>query len=186
MLNSFYDKFIFTNGLQYRQNNFYFVNLPFVMLPVDALAAVAELEDKRLNMSMYYSVKGAIMEDVKKKFQIDFGVEGEKGLEFMESYFMASGWGQLERTDLDFGASRCLISVINSPIAKACRGAKRPVDTILRGFIAGIFSIYFRRDVECIEVKCSALGEDHCDFVVKPLEEFNFENPLTRDQLRVE
>lgn len=186
MLNSFYDKFIFTNSLQYRHNNFFLVNLPFVMLPVDALAAIASKEDKEANCSIYYAVKASIIEDVKKNLQLDFGVGGEKALEFMQSYLIASGWGDIQRTDIDFENARCLVSVTNSPIAQACKQAKAPADTILRGFLAGIFSIYFSRKVECIEVKCASLGDAHCDFVVKPLEEFNFENPLTRGQLRVE
>ncbi len=186
MLNTFYDKFIFTNSLQYRHNNFFLVNLPFVMLPVDVLSVIAVKEDKGLNLSLYRSAKEAIIQDVHKSFRLDFGVEGEKGLEFMESYFMASGWGQLQRTDINYEHARCLISVSNSPVAQACKGAKAPVDTLLRGFLAGIFSVYFRRSVECIEVKCSALGEAHCDFVVKPLEEFDFSNHLTASQLAVE
>ncbi|VVC00001.1 V4R domain protein [uncultured archaeon] len=186
MLNSFYDKFIFTNGLKFRHGNFFLINLPFVMLPVDALASIAEKGDKSLDLAIYSSVKASIIGDVKNQFRIDFGIEGEKGLEFMEAYFSASGWGEIEKTDLDFGNARCLVSVLNSPVAQNCKGVKRPVDSFLRGFLAGIFSVYFRREVDCIESKCSATGDAHCEFVVKPASEFNFENPLTRDQLKTE
>jgi len=186
MLNSFYDKFVFTNGLQFRHSNFFLINLPFVMLPVDVLAAIAEKEDKALNLSVYYSVKAAISGDVRDRFKIDFGVEGEKGLAFMESYISASGWGQIDRTDLDFENARALVSVTDSPVAAACKNVKAPVDAFMRGFLAGLFTVYFGRNVECIESKCAALGESHCDFVIKPIEEFNFENLLTRAQLKID
>lgn len=186
LLNSFYDKFVFTNALQYRNNNFFLVNLPFVILPVDVLSFIASKEDSNLNYSLYSAVKQAVIANMKKSFEVDFGLEGEKGLSFMEAYLSASGWGRIERTDLDFEKGRCLVSVTNSPIASNCNKARAPVDTLLRGLLAGLYSIYFNREVECLETRCSALGEQHCDFVIKTLEEFDFTNPLTRSQLRVE
>ncbi|MFH1391660.1 MAG: V4R domain-containing protein [Candidatus Diapherotrites archaeon] len=186
MLNSFYDKFIFTNGLKYKHNNFYLINLPFVILPVDVLIGIAEVNDSKLNKEIYYAIKNSIKGSLNKEFQIDFGISGDKGLEFMETYFTASGWGKLQRTNLDFEKNRALISVENSPVAINSTKAKLHADSFIRGFLAGIFSIYFKKDVECVEVKCKALGETHCDFIVKPIEEFNFEKKLVREQLKVE
>ncbi|MBI4210392.1 MAG: hypothetical protein HY544_02705 [Candidatus Diapherotrites archaeon] len=185
MLNSFYDKFIFTNGIQYTHSNFYLVNMPFVMLPADLLAGIAAAEDGAANRHMYKAIKEAVRQNVRKDFQIDFGVEGEKGLEFMQAYFIASGWGQMEFNDINSEKGHALISVANSPVAANCKNAKAPVDTVLRGILAGIFSTHFRKDVECVEVKCAALNAQQCDFIVKPLAEFDFGNPNTRAQLEV-
>ncbi len=185
MLNSFFDKFIFTSALKYSHNNFYLINMPFFIMPVDIIAGIAQKENQQLNLELYYAVKEAVKSSVRKDFQVDFGIQGEKGLEFMEAFFTASGWGKLERTDMDKEKCQALVSVTSSPIASACRNAKAPVDTFMRGVLAGILSIYFKKDVECVEVKCAALSAQQCDFVIKPLAEFNFENPYTRTQLRV-
>jgi len=155
-------------------------------MPIDALVGIAERNDADLNKEIYYSVKDSIKGTLKKEFQVDFGVSGDKGIEFMETYFTASGWGKLQRTNLDFEKQHALVSVDNSPVALNCTKAKLPVDSFLRGFLAGIFSIYFKKNVECVEVKCKALGENYCDFIIKPLEEFNFEKKLVRKQLKVE
>ena len=186
MLNSFFDKFIFTNSLKYSHNNFFLVNLPFVILPVEALVAIAERNDASLNHELYSSVKEAVMGSIKKQFRLDFGVQGDEGLEFMQTFFSASGWGDIQRTDLDFGKSRALVSVKNSPVAMNAKKARFPADTFLRGFLAGIFSIYFRKDVECVETRCFALNSQQCDFVIKPLADLNFDNKFTRRQLKVE
>lgn len=186
MFNSFYDKFVFTNGLKYKHNNLFLLNLPFVILPTDALVSIAKQGNADTNREIYYAVKSSIKGALKKEFQIDFGVQGERGLEFMEAYFTASGWGKLSRTDLDFEKKHALVSVMNSAVANNSGKSKLPVDTFLRGFLAGIFTIYFKQDVDCVETHCEAVSGNRCNFVIKPLSEFNFENKLTRGQLNVE
>ncbi|MCR4369171.1 MAG: hypothetical protein NUV67_04670 [archaeon] len=185
MLNSFYDKFIFTSGLKYQHNNFYLLNLPFVIMPVQALAAIAEQNDAKLGKQIYYAVKDAVRAGMKKEFSVDFGVQGDKGLEFMETFFSASGWGKVQRTNMDVSQTRALVTVTNSPVAMEAKKAKMPVDTFIRGFLAGIFSNYFKTDVECVEVKCLALGEKECDFVVKPAKDFDFSKKAVKEQLDV-
>src|SRR3989344_2341397 len=180
MLNSFFDKFIFTSTLTYKHNNFFLVNMPFVILPAQVLARIAEKGDKDLNNELYFAVKDSLKTSLRKELQIDFGVEGDKGLEFMEAFFTASGWGKLERADLDFEKAHAIVSVSNSIVAAQCQGVKAPVDTFLRGFLAGIFSTYFKKDVDCVETKCASQNSQSCDFVIKPLAEFNFENAATR------
>ncbi len=186
MLNSFYDKFIFTNGLQYSHNNFFLLNMPFAILPIDVLVGIAEKDDKDLNLKLYYAIRESVKNAVSKDFRIDFGVQGEKGLDFMQAYLTASGWGKIERNDLDTEKGHALVIVTSSPVAAECRNAKAPVDTFLRGMLAGIFSTYFKRDVECVEVSCAALRANRCEFIVKPLAEFDFSRKITREQLRVE
>lgn len=185
MLNSFYDKFIFTSGLKYKQNNFFLLNLPFVILPIDVLASIADKNDSELNRKIYYSVKDAIKTDLNKSFQINFGVHGDKGIDFMETFFTASGWGKIQRTNLNIEKKQALVTVSNSPVAQHCKKAKVPVDCFLRGFLAGIFSIYFKKDVDCVEVNCLAIGDNNCNFIIKPLKEFKFDKKLVRDQLDV-
>lgn len=161
------------------------LNLPFVILPIDVLASIADKNDSELNRKIYYSVKDAIKTDLNKNFQINFGVHGDKGIDFMETFFTASGWGKLQRTDLDFEKKQALVTVSNSPVAQHCKKAKVPVDCFLRGFLAGIFSIYFKKDVDCVEVNCLAIGDNNCNFIIKPLKEFKFDKKLVRDQLDV-
>ncbi|HIH09606.1 MAG TPA: hypothetical protein HA254_02945 [Candidatus Diapherotrites archaeon] len=184
MLNSFYDKFIFTNALHYTHNNFYLINMPFAIIPIDVIAGICQKEDRETNLQIYYSVKEAVKTSVRKDFKIDFGLEGEKGLEFMEAFITASGWGKIEKSDISMEKAHALVSASNSAVAARVRDAKMPVDTLLRAILAGIYSIYFKRDVDCVEVKCTALNCQQCDFVIKPAGEFNFDNPITRSQLR--
>jgi len=156
------------------------------MIPSHVLAGIAKKEDKELDLDIYYAIKESIKGSVRELFQVDFGIEGEKGLDFMEDYFTASGWGNIRRVDLNMEKKHALVSVSNSAVASNILAAVYPVDTFLRGFLAGVLSIYFKKDVDCVETKCLAIHATQCNFVIKPLEEFNFENEFTRRQLRVE
>jgi len=96
------------------------------MLPSDILSAIAQKEDKELNLQLYYSVKDAVKTAVKNDFQVDFGVQGERGLDFMQTFFSASGWGKIERTDLEPEKAHALVSVSNSVIGCSCKNMKMP------------------------------------------------------------
>ena len=44
--------------------------------------------------------------------------------------------------------------------------SKSSVCTLTAGVIAGMFSYIFGKQVDCVEVKCRAKGEDYCAFEV--------------------
>lgn len=187
MLNSFYDKFIFTGGLKYMHNNFYLINIPFVILPTELIASLAARQNQEADLDIYYCTKEATRTRMLKQFDIDFGLEGHKAMHLVGEFFSASGWGSIEVIDQDIAKKRAIVVVKDSPVAGALRGKARfPVDHLLRGVFAGLFSHIFSADVECVETKCSALNEPCCEFVVKEAHEFDFEKTEVRRQIRVE
>ena len=186
MLNSFLDKFIFTNTLSYKHHNFFLATLPFVIIPTDFVAHIIRADNPGLNVELYYSIKGGVLMSLKKEFAAEFGISGEKGLEFLETFFSACGWGDLQRKQLDPDKKHAIVSVENSPMPPRCPKAKFPVDLLTRAYLAVIYSVYFRSPVECVEAQCAISGSNTCEFVIKPLEDFNFENKVTRMQLKVE
>ena len=57
MLNTFFDKYIFTNGLRYTHYNFFLMNVPFAVVPVDVLVGLAKIEDLEANRQVYAALK---------------------------------------------------------------------------------------------------------------------------------
>lgn len=187
MLNPFFDKFIFTNSLRYVHNNFYLVNIPFLIVPAELLVGLVRREDAELNKDLYYSAKEATRANLIRQFDLDFGLQGEKELSLVEQFFTASGWGGIKRIDLDTAQQRAIVNVSDSPVAAAFKGkASHAVDHFLRGILAGIFSNLFKTDVDCVETECIALNHKECIFIIKPLHDFDFSKKETRRQLRVE
>lgn len=184
MLNSFFDKYIFTNNLKYTHNNFYLVNIPFLIAPVKVLISIVEAGDVELHRRVYNVVKKNVKSGLTRQFDIDFRLNREKALELMMAFFTASGWGKVQTIDSDFNAKRAILLVESSPFAEALKGkVSWPVDVMLRGIFAGIYSNAFGVDVDCVESECAALGGQACKFIIKPQSEFDLSTKEVRDQL---
>ena len=106
---------------------------------------------------------------------------------FLEKYFSASGWGLVKHLNINLSKAEALVSVSNNPFTPYLRGkVTKPIDHLHRGIIAGIFSKAFQKDVDCVEVHCSALGHRECEFVVKQQKNFKLESKNVRRQLEIE
>ncbi len=141
LLNNFFDKFIFTNGLKYKHNNFFLLNIPFLIVPREILSSISAQKNPELHRVIYSSVKEGVRDKLAKQFNLDFGLKGEKSLHLLEQFFTASGWGLVENVDVDLEKKQAIVSVKNSPIAAELRGkVDWEVDHFLRGILAGIFS----------------------------------------------
>ena len=45
---------------------------------------------------------------------------------------------------------------------------KKPNCRFIRGYLNGIYSRYFNKEVEVIETMCIAKGDPYCRFIVRP------------------
>ncbi len=185
MLNPFFDKYIFTGGLKYQHHNFFLMKIPFALLPSTLLSFEKLANDSDFNKKFYYGVKESMIKSVRGEFGIDFKLEGEAGLLLFEQFFSASGFGLVSLGDLDKKNSRAIIVVNNSPIADALNGVNVPVDHFLRGVFAGVLTVFFDKQVDCVESDCAALNQQRCNFVIKENHEFDFSNQLVRQQIKV-
>ncbi|MAG22285.1 MAG: hypothetical protein CL943_03205 [Candidatus Diapherotrites archaeon] len=187
MLNTFYDKFIFTNGLKYKNNNFYLLNMPFVIAPSELFIGLLEVDDEDFKRKLYYATKDSVRKHLIKEFDLDFGFKGAKLVTFLETYFVASGWGKIQTVDLNMGGKKAIVKVRNNPFSSHLhKKVSRPCDHFIRGILAGVFSRVFNAKVDCVEVHCAALGEQDCEFIIKKQGEFNLENKHVRRQLELD
>ncbi len=187
MLNRFYDKFIYANSLKYKHNNFFLVNLPFLVCPVQLLSGLLETNDPEFEKKLYASIKKSVSEQLIPAFGTGFGFRGKKMVVFLEQYFTASGWGTIKNVDLDFDAKKAIVRVSNNPISSNLNPkVKAPADHILRGIFAGLFSRVFEESVDCVETHCCALGEGDCEFIIKKQSLFDFSDKRVRRQLEAE
>lgn len=178
MLNKFLDKYIFTNTLRYIHNNFFLVNIPFLIVPVDLLSTLNNIGDISKQKEIYFHIKESTKKNFMPRFN-ELSIEDNSKLNFVKNFFVASGWGAIEIIDFDKEAKRALIIVDNSPFAIQVKGkVDRPMDNILRGIFSGVFSIIFKEDVDCVETECFAMNAKSCKFVIKPKTEFDLENKL--------
>ena len=184
MLNSFFDKYIFTNTLKYKNNNFFLLNIPFAIIPNEIIVAISSQNNPEFNRVLYSSVKENTQKNLVHQFQLDFGMDRKKAMHLFETFFTASGWGKIQNIDTDFNGKRAIIIVENSPVALSLKGkVSFPVDIMLRAIFAGIFSEVFQENVDCVESECAAVSGERCKFIIKPENEFDISKKSVRNQL---
>jgi predicted hydrocarbon binding protein len=182
VLNNFFDKFIFTSQLKFKDYNFFVLDIPFVIVPVDILLGLSEFDDPAVNKAVYYAFKKSTQKQLIPKFKV--GATKPKFLELAQTFFAASGWGMHRNVEVDEVNHRAIVVVSNSPLGKAMQGkVKHPIDHYMRAVLAAIFSEYFETSVECVESECLALHPGDCSFILKPLTEFDFTKEETQRQL---
>lgn len=185
MLNKFFDKFIFTNGLRFVKDNFFLLKIPFVICPNDLFVGFVARNDPELNKEIYYSTKLSMREYFSKRINEEFELKGDKYLEFIQAFFSASGWGKIELIDFERENNRAIISVENSPVANELNGkVSFEVDHFIRGVLAAAFSEAYEINFDAVEIKCKARGEERCEFIVKKSKDFSELKEQSMKQLR--
>jgi len=102
------------------------------------------------------------------------GYKGEKAIDFAGELASIGGWGKITVTSFDSERREATIVIENSPFRKGCHFS--------RGMFAGSATVIWNEDIDCVETRCSSMGEEFCEFVLKRREEFK-DNELVRKQL---
>jgi len=159
------------------------MNIPFVIAPVETLVGLAGVNDSEFHKKMYVATKQSTRDALFKDLTLTFS-DKKKELEFVENFFTASGWGHIQSIDVQYEGKKAIVVVENSPFAFALKGKMTfPVDALLRGTLAGIFTKLFEEEIDCVEVECAALSSERCKFILKPKSEFDFANAIVGQQL---
>lgn len=121
------------------------------------------------HVSVYKGIKDQSLKNIaelsKKIGKTDDGV-----IKTLQSLFEIYGLGKLEIINLDNDKKKVLIRVKDSSMANSQlkkSKSKIPVCTLTSGILAGIFSYIFKKDVDCVEKKCLAKGEEICEFMIE-------------------
>jgi len=119
--------------------------------------------------SVYKGMKDQSMKNIaelsKKIGKTDDGV-----IKTLQSLFEIYGLGKLEIMNLDNDKKQVILRIKGSSLGLAQldkQKSKTTVCTLTSGVLAGIFSYIFKKDVDCVENKCIAKGDEVCEFLIK-------------------
>jgi len=83
--------------------------------------------------------------------------------------FQAFGWGIVDVEHVDVKAQVVSLKVYNLFESITVKGKKRkPNCHFVRGYLNGVYSRYFNREVEVLETMCIAKGDPYCRFIIRP------------------
>jgi len=96
----------------------------------------------------------------------------ERGMEFLKKWggFYQSagvGWFKIEDININFEKENGYIRVKQSFIAEEYGESNQPVCHFLCGFFSGVLQEVLGEKLTCEEVKCTAKGDQYCEFKLR-------------------
>lgn len=166
---------MFARQIVFEKGRILLLSQPIVMQPSEVFASLKKamitegIDDRDI---LYHASREAgkkYMQNISR----NFGMNLKDALKWGINSFELGGWGITELRDFDLDKKRALVRIENSSVAKEFGSSDRPVDDILRGFLAGAASIIFKEEIACKETKCLSKGDAFCEFVVMRKELFD-------------
>lgn len=91
----------------------------------------------------------------------------EDMIEAAKAINITLGWGVIDDVSIDQKKGCAKLRIYHSFECELCKAKEKPQSQFYRGAIAGIFTQFFRKDVEVKETKCIAMGDPYCEFEIK-------------------
>jgi len=129
----------------------------------------SNLQDLVEHASVYKGIKDQSLKNI-AELSKKIGKSDEGVIKTLQSLFEIYGLGKLEIINLDNNNKKVILRVKDSSLANAQlkKGkVKSSVCTLTSGVLAGIFSYIFKKDVNSVERKCIAKGDESCEFLIE-------------------
>lgn len=181
-------KLMMAREISFEKGNITLLKQRVVISPAQIFTNVVDEvnNDPGLTYKFYEAAKKVNMKGYADLVSEKYKLRGMKLAEWLINSGEIGGWGEIKFTERDVPKKMFKIRVINS-ISKD-KKSSRPFDHFLRGQIAGGASAAFNIDLDCIETKCMASGNNFCEFVIGSKEFFNSKKDykLFLDQIQSE
>lgn len=92
--------------------------------------------------------------------------EPEVLIGLFKAYAKTLGWGTVEVVKTDIETGRIQLRVYESCECEIGKGSEQPYSQIVRGMLAGFFSLVFGKDARVTETRCIAKGDPYCEYTV--------------------
>jgi len=182
-LSSFLQKMLFINQFSINNGKFELLGQRYIVLDSSDILALQDIDETKMyntakegsrnhlanivtHAKVYKNIKDESLKNV-VELSKRIGKSEEGALRTLKAIFEIYGLGSMEIIDLDNSNKNVLLKINDSTLAltqlKKSK-SKNSVCTLTSGILAGIFSYLFNKDVDCIENKCLATGNDSCYF----------------------
>jgi predicted hydrocarbon binding protein len=104
-----------------------------------------------------------------KEYQYSKDVHDMNLLYVLEAWwwpFTTQGWGNW---DVDLSEQKngfMFVNIFDSAVARTLGDVGKPVCHIYAGLMAGFFSRFINKQLNCIEIQCYSMGETYCKFLL--------------------
>ena len=174
MLSSFFKKLLMTKQLHFIEGDVAVFGINHILQPASGHLHLHQLLLEKMGERgaevVYESGKNAALE-LARQLYLKFKLKGLESVGLWQNLIELNGMAKI-RTVSPKEGGKVLVEatsiVAKTVLQKQGKSKGRKVDVFLAGFLAGVFSQIYNRELECSEVKCLVEGEPFCLFAVQP------------------
>lgn len=171
-LSPFFSKLLVSEQIKFEGGVFSLFGQRVILLPVEVLSELVKLSlDNPKMASVIYNFSKKAVHDGFATAMEKKGMKGRKLVELLLEIAGTSGWGKFELLNYNSETGDVKMNLYNSAVASNLH-AKKPVDHIIRGGMAGVATKAFNMNVDFVEMSCLAMGKASCQFIAKSQEEW--------------
>lgn len=181
-------------AMEHKDGKFFIWNVPGLISQLYSVVYLQRNLEKECGldktMNALYSMGFFQAENGVKIINEKFGYaktisDKKKLIEFNSGQAEMVGSGKMKLVRVDFQNNLFIIKM-KSNIALEYKKffglQKNSVDHFVRGALSGLISPIIEKETLCIETKCVAMGNPFCEFVSKPLDDWDKNDPLFKSQ----
>ncbi|MEK6923789.1 MAG: V4R domain-containing protein [Candidatus Micrarchaeota archaeon] len=175
MLSGFFKRLLMTRQLNFTEGDVSIFEIPHVMHPANYHWQMHSIMQDRFGdkgRTAIYDCGKLAAEDVSKQLFEKFKVSGIDSINLWHNVIELGGTAKIisvSPREGGFVTVQANSAIARHMLKQSGKAAKERVDYYLCGFMAGIFSKIYSKEITCVETKCIAAGDANCEFSMKPV-----------------
>ncbi len=151
------------------KGEFSVIEVPAVIVSIETFVNLQKDAEKILGIGgaavlFYEAGKKSGMRWI-NRFSKEWGLEDKAFIEAVQNFYAELGWGKFNIEESN--ENEVVVRVENSFIARSYGTSVVEVCHFLRGYNAGLVEVLKCKAMDAEEVRCTAKGDDCCEFVMK-------------------
>ncbi|MFH1751901.1 MAG: 4-vinyl reductase [archaeon] len=186
-------KLLMTKSLEFKDGEISLLKNPALLLPVNVVCSMIHelIQEDNYAVAYHMIYSGTKLGVISYSHELvkNFHLKKQELMKIFLQIAALAGYGKIDVKNVDYKLKRAIIHATESPVAqtyvKEYGRSKFFVDVINAGFFAGVFSILFEENVDCIELKCIARGDSECEFIVDSPTKISIRRKQVFEELKV-
>ena len=171
--------------LNFEEGRMTLLNRPISIIPSDFIVELQkELEKKHLENVIYFAAK-IVGERWFRSMDSTYNIKTRDVMKWGPAIIGLAGWGKVTVNTKKDSKKSLIVTLEKSANAQLYGQSSVPVDHLFRGLVCGAWSFVYGEELDAIEVKCQAIGDKICEFLIMPMNRFDMNDLSIRKQLSV-
>jgi len=166
-----FSKLLIARQLTFEEGKISLLGQSIVIVPTYTIAELQKFIEEKFGKNGQKAIYLAAKEAGKKYvgvFKKQHNPPFQALIDWCVNIMQLSGWGKFTVINADYKNLTATFHVVDSPITNLIGKRKEPVDFFISGFLAGGTTIIFNQDFDVKEIKCTATGNQYCEFEAYP------------------